>query len=119
MTQLFRYIFAQMFRTTSLVALVLLAVVWLSQSLGFIDMIVNQGLDAVNFLFMSSMMIPSFLSLILPVSVFVGVLLVYVRLLNDRELVVMCTSGLGQLRILNPAMAVATIVCIILDLFSL
>lgn len=92
-----------------MVTFVLLAVVWLSQSLRFIELIVNQGLGIGGFLTISSLLLPSFLGLILPITTFIAVSIVYIRLHNDRELVVMRAGGLGPLRIMAPALLVAAL----------
>ena len=53
--------------------LALTGVIWLSQSLRFVDMIVNKGLSAGYFLYLSSMVLPSVLSIILPIAVGYGI----------------------------------------------
>jgi lipopolysaccharide export system permease protein len=52
-------------------------------------------------------MLPGFIAVILPITTFVVVLFIYVRMNSDRELVVMRAAGLSQLRLGRPAMLLA------------
>ena len=90
-----RYIFWQLFVGLMLVATSLTCVVWLSQSLLFVDIIVNRGLSAGLFVYLTGLMMPNFLTVIFPVSLFAITTFAYHRLIVDRELVVMRKRGLG------------------------
>ncbi len=107
MNRLGRYIFWQLFVGMALVAASLTCVVWLSQSLRFVDMIVNRGLSAGMFVYLTGLMMPNFLTIILPVSLFAITVFAYHRMIMDRELVVMRAAGLGQARLATPAVALA------------
>ncbi|TVR98438.1 MAG: YjgP/YjgQ family permease [Rhodospirillales bacterium] len=93
-----------------LVALILTGVLWLTQSLRFVDWIVNRGLDVGAFLTLVAMLVPNFLVIILPIAVFTTVLFVYSRLGNDRELVAMRAAGVSPLGLAKPAIVVALLV---------
>lgn len=110
MNRLSRYIFWQLFVGMALVATSLTCVVWLSQSLRFVDMIVNRGLSAGMFVYFTAMMIPNFLPVILPISLFAITVFAYHRMIIDRELVVMRAAGLGQASLAKPALALALLV---------
>jgi lipopolysaccharide export system permease protein len=81
--------------------------VWLTQTLRFIDTIVNSGLPLGLTLQFLILLIPGLLSVILPIAVFVAVMFVYWKLMNDRELVVMQSIGLGPTALARPALIVA------------
>lgn len=103
MNGLTRYVFGQLFVGMAVVAVSLSCVVWLSQSLRFIDMIVNRGLSANMFLYLTGLMLPNFLTIILPVSLFAVTTFIYHRMIMDRELVVMRVAGLGPMNLAKPA----------------
>ena len=52
------YIFRQLGWGTVLVALVLTLIVWLTQSLRFVDMIVNRGLPGSTFFYLTLLLLP-------------------------------------------------------------
>ena len=85
----------------------LTALIWLTQSLRFVELVVNHGLSFVVFLRLTGLLIPSFVAVILPITTFVVVQFVYQRLAGDRELTVMRAAGLSPFALARPAFAVA------------
>ena len=72
MSRLSRYILRQLAPPTLFIAAALLGVVWLTQSLRFVDMIVNRGLSASQFLYFTVLLLPGVLAVILPVALLCG-----------------------------------------------
>ncbi|MFC1674163.1 LptF/LptG family permease, partial [Pseudomonadota bacterium] len=105
-----RYVFWQLFVGLMLVAVSLTCVVWLLYSLRFVDMIVNRGLSAGMFVYLSALSMPNFLTQILPISLFAITVFAYHRMIMDRELVVMRAAGLGQFSLARPAIILALLV---------
>lgn len=89
------YIFKQIFIGFLLVCFSLLAMLWLTQSLRFVEMVTRQGLPVYLFAEMTSLLMPRIFNILSPVAVFVTVLFVYNRLIADRELVVMQSAGIS------------------------
>ncbi|WP_246832314.1 LPS export ABC transporter permease LptF [Thalassospira sp. MCCC 1A03138] len=107
MNRLTRYMLKQQFIMMVFVTLGLLCVIWLSQSLRFIEMIVNRGLSVSVFLQLTSLLLPSFLAIILPISLFFVVVFTYNKLIQDRELIVMRSAGLSQWALAKPTLILA------------
>jgi len=105
-----RYIFRQLFVATIFVATTLTCVVWLTQSLRFIEMIVNRGLSIPLFVYFTLLLLPTFFAVILPIAVFASIMFTYNRLLVDGELVVLRAGGCSQFMIARPAIILATLV---------
>jgi len=108
-TRLDRYVFRQLLGALLLVTLGLVALIWLTQSLRFVELVVNRGLSFVVFLKLTGLLIPGFISIILPITTFVVVQFLYQRLSMDRELTVMRAAGLSPLAMARPALAVALV----------
>jgi lipopolysaccharide export system permease protein len=108
----FRYIFRQLLGPLILVVISLSGVVWLTQSLRFIDLIVNKGLSISLFLTLTVLLIPSLLSIILPIALFAAVIYTYHRLITDSEIVVLRATGMSNLRLSGPAVALGAVVAI-------
>lgn len=120
MNQITRYIFRQLVVGTILITLGLMCLVWLTQSLRYVELIVNRGLSATVFMHLTLLLLPSFLALILPIGVFAMVLFTYNRLLADRELVVLRAAGWNQQQIARPALVLGllcTLVGYVLSLY--
>lgn len=89
------YIFHQISIGFLLVAFSLLSMLWLTQSLRFVEMVTNKGLPLQLFVQLTSLLMPRLFSVLSPIALFAAVLFVYNRLLADRELVVMQAAGIS------------------------
>ena len=114
-----RYILRQLAPPLVVVTITLTGVVWLSQGLRFIDMIVNMGLSAWTFLELTLLLLPTALVYILPISLFCAILFTYHRLSADSELIVMRAAGLSPRALAAPALLCAGIVSIMLYVVTL
>ena len=85
-------------------------VIWLTQSLRFVDLILNKGLSFGLFLYMTLLLLPSLLATILPIALFIAVLYAYYNLISDREIIVFKAATLSHARLAGPALAVALMV---------
>jgi lipopolysaccharide export system permease protein len=105
--------FRQLVWWTIVVSATLTCVVWLTQSLRFVEMIVNTGLAVTTFVTFTLLLLPSFLSLIGPIAVFAAVMFTYTKMLNDSEIVVLRAMGMSHCKIGRPALLLATIVMVL------
>lgn len=122
MTAISRYILRQLFEATVFVTIVLASTIWLTQSLRFVELIINRGLSLGAFLYLTSLLLPSFLIIILPVALACAILYVYNKLTMDSELVVLRAAGLNQLRLAQPALLMGlavSVICYSLSLYFL
>ena len=94
-TRLDRYMFYQQLWALIAVTGGLAALIWLTQSLRFVELVVNHGLSIGVFLELTGLLIPSFVAVILPITTFVVIQFIYQRLAGDRELTVMRSAGLS------------------------
>jgi len=115
-----RYILGQLTVALVLVTTGLVALIWLTQSLRFIQIIVNHGLSPLVFVKLTALLVPSFVATILPITCFIVVVFVYARLAGDRELTVMRSTGMSDGALARPALTLAFVVmlaCYALNIF--
>jgi lipopolysaccharide export system permease protein len=112
-TRLDIYIFRQVVLALAVATSGLTALVWLTQSLRFVDLVVNRGLSFLVFLQLTGLLIPSFIAVILPITTYVVIQFVYQRMATDRELTVMRAAGLSPWALARPALAVALLATVI------
>lgn len=105
-----RYILRQLVAVTLFVTVTLSFAIWLAQSLRFVELIVNRGLNLSSFLHLTLLLVPSFLSFLLPIALIVAVLFTYNKLASDSEVVVIQAIGLGPLQLAQPALWLAGVV---------
>ena len=108
-TRLDRYVLRQLLGALLASTGGLAALIWLTQSLRFVAMVVDRGLSLRVFLQLTGLLVPSFVAVILPITTFVVVQFIYQRLAGDRELTVMRAAGLSSTAIARPALACAGI----------
>jgi lipopolysaccharide export system permease protein len=107
------YIFKNLAATTAMVVAALTGVVWLSQSLRFIDFIVNKGLSVLSFLRLTMLLLPTVMIVIVPVATLCAVIYAYNRLTADRELVVLRAAGVGPWGLARPVLMLGVITTLI------
>jgi len=107
MSRVDRYISRQLGIGLIAVTAGLAALVWLTQSLRFMELVLDRGLSLGVFVKLTALLLPNFFSVILPITTFVVVLFTYVRLAGDRELVVLRGTGLSDWRLARPALLIA------------
>lgn len=110
MSSIGRYIFKQLLSVTIAVTLGLTFAIWLSQSLRFIDFMVNRGLPPDAFLKFLLLLMPSFMMVVVPIATFCAVLFIYNKLTMDSEMVVMRAAGISQWQLARPALLLAVFV---------
>lgn len=114
-----KYIMSILAGATLLITAALTCVIWLTQSLRFVDLIVNHGLDVLAFLYLTTMLLPSLLGFLLPVALAISVLYCYHKLLSDSELVVLRSAGLSRWQLARPTLVFACFVTLLGYIISL
>lgn len=120
MKEINKYIIKQLFIGFLMVTGVLIAIMLLTQSLRFIEMVLNKGLSISIFFKLIFFKMPSFFTVLAPISVFVSSVFTFNRLITDRELLVMKSAGLSHWQLAKPAFMFAgmvTGVCLFINIF--
>ena len=113
LNRLDRYVLGQLVLALVVVTVGLVMLIWLTQSLRFIQTIISHGLSPFVFVKLTALLVPSFLATILPITCFLVVLFIYVRLSGDRELTIMRGLGLSNLRLARPGLVLAGAIVLI------
>jgi lipopolysaccharide export system permease protein len=103
------YVLGQMIGPTVLFAALLTAVIWLTQSLRLLDLVINRGQSAPTFVYLTLLIVPSLLVIILPIAYFAGTLFA----LNKRKQTVnfsSCRRGFSRAQIAVPVLIAAAII---------
>ena len=107
MRQYERYLFFNLITPAVLVTLALTGVIWLTQVLRFLDFMLNRGLTASEFFYLTGLMLPSLLLIIIPVAITIAVIYTYNRLTAESELVVLNAVGVSKLDLARPVILLA------------
>ncbi len=114
-----RYIMQLLAWPTLLIAASLTSIIWLTRALRYIDFIVNRGLSIGDFIYITALLVPSLLMVLLPVSLFIAVLFAYNKLSTDSELLVLKAAGISRIQLALPAAYFSAFIMMICFLISL
>ncbi|MBI1329881.1 MAG: LPS export ABC transporter permease LptF [Alphaproteobacteria bacterium] len=119
MPRLSIYVLRQLAEPIGLFAFLLTSVVWLSQSLRLLDLVINRGQSAPTFVWLTILLLPTLLVIILPLAYFAGTLYGLHKLNSESELVVMSSAGYSRAQLAVPVLVAAAIVMLLTWLCSL
>lgn len=91
---------------------IIVLIVWLTQSLKFIELITGKGISFNDFLMVTGLLIPPMIYAVLPVAFFISIIALFSHLNNDKELVVLKTSGLSDFQIAKPVIFISLFVMV-------
>lgn len=107
-----RYVFRQAAGAVVLILLSLTGVTWIAVALRQLELMTSQGQDAVRFLLMTSLAIPTMMALIAPIALLIAAIHVLNRLNGDSELIVMTAGGMPVWSLLKPLGMLALLVAL-------
>ena len=102
-----RYIFKSLLIATLLISFVLAGIIFLTQSLRFLELVINSGASTSAFWILTLLALPRFFEIILPVSLAGGIMFIYNKMLMDSEIVVMRASGAPPMTLARPSLMMA------------
>lgn len=114
-----RHIFKYLFTSLAFLATVLTTGVWLTQSLRFVDIIVNQNVSIGGYFSLVGFLIPDLIAIILPICILISVLFTYNKLIADHELSIFRTCGLSNWRLARPALLLAFLMSLIVAFINI
>jgi lipopolysaccharide export system permease protein len=109
-----RYIFKNLLITSIFVSVTLTVVILLTQSLKFLELVIESGASADTFWVLTSLALPRFFEVILPLALMTATIFTYNRMTGDSELVVIRAIGQSPLSLAKPALLLAMLITCIL-----
>ncbi|MCC7305296.1 MAG: LPS export ABC transporter permease LptF [Alphaproteobacteria bacterium] len=114
-----KYLFRHLAFSGLFIALTLAGIVFLTQSLQFLELVINSGASAASFIVLAFLGLPRFFEIILPLSMMAATLFIYNRMTMDSELVAVRAAGFSPLALAKPAILLACIVTAFLWVMTL
>ena len=108
------YIMKNLAIATLFIAITLAVIILMTQSLRFLELIINAGASSSAFWILSFLALPRFFEIILPIAIMAACLFVYNRMAGDSEIVVVRSAGYSPARIARPAFILGIIVALLL-----
>ncbi|MBB5514929.1 lipopolysaccharide export system permease protein [Rubricella aquisinus] len=110
MNRLNRYIFWQLLGPMGFFTIVFVGLIWLTQSLRIVDIVVNNNQSGAVFLELSALLFPGVIAVVLPIAVFAATLFTVNRLYAESEMVVMMATGRANRSFATPILTLGVLV---------
>jgi len=104
------YMFRQIAQAFLILIGVLTALVWVSQAIRLLNLVIEKGRSLGEFLSLTGYLLPWIAGLVAPTALFVATVYVLYRINSDSELVVMHAAGGSRWRLLRPFALAAVLV---------
>ncbi len=104
------YIFKQIGSYFIYITIFFVSLIWLVLSLKFIEYVTTNGLEFKDFIKMTSLLLPTVIPSLTPITLTLACVFVYIKLSNDNELIIIKSSGFSKLQILKPAIYLSFII---------
>ncbi len=109
-----RYVFRNVAIAAVFVIAVLAVLVLLTQSLRFLEFVINSGASGFMFWALTLLTLPKFFEIILPIGLMASAVFVYNRMIMDSELVAMRALGFSPFRLARPALLLSGVLGVVL-----
>lgn len=109
-----RYLFRTVLVGTLFVTAALAAVIFLTQSLRFLELVMSSGASSLSFWVLTLLAMPRFLEIILPIALAASIIFTYSRLTSDSELIVWRAAGASPLTQARPVFILTGLICALL-----
>ncbi|MCK6418302.1 MAG: LptF/LptG family permease [Alphaproteobacteria bacterium] len=113
------YVFKNMVIVGIVVAMTLAAIIFLTQSLRFLELVMNAGASSASFWLLTFLALPRFFEIILPFSILAAAIFIYHRMSMDSELTVMRATGFSPFALARPLLALSVLMMVLLFVLTL
>ena len=113
-----KYIFIEIMKGSLLVFFIFLSISWLLQFTRLISLTNLIQVDIISILYLSLFLIPNLITIIIPFVIIFGLIVTFVKLHKDRELISIYSLGLNIKSVIRPMVYFSIIVLSILIVFN-
>lgn len=114
-----RYIIKNLLIAVIFVSVSLTGVVFLAQSLRFLELVMDSGASGYVFWILTALALPRFMEIILPLAITISVVFVYNRMFVDNELVSLKALGMSPIQIAKPALLSSFVLAAIMFMLTI
>lgn len=113
-----KYLLSQLMVFFGFFALVLVLVYWVNRAVILFDQLIANGHSALVFLEFSALTLPAVILLVLPIAAFAASVYCANRMVSERELVVVQSTGFSPYRLIRPVLVFGLLVGLMLSVLS-
>ena len=117
--RIYKYFFYELIRYFAVVLFALTAIIWTIQAVNFLDLVTDDGHAFKIYFFYSILTIPKILTKLIPFSFLIASILTILKMEKDNELIILWTSGLNKIYIVNLIFKISILIVILQMLMSI
>lgn len=106
----YKYFFQEFFSLLTLIILSLACVVWAVQAVNFLDLVTEGGHSFRLYFSYTILSLPKIIARLLPFSFLIALILTILKFEKDNELIILWTSGLNKIKIVNLVLLISILV---------
>ena len=115
---IYKYLFHEFLRYFSIALFALAAIVWTVQAVNFLDLITDDGHAFGVYFLYSFLTISKVITKLIPFCFLIATVLTIIKLEKDNELIILWTSGLNKIHIVNHLIRISLFVMLIQLIFT-
>tara|TARA_Y100000590_G_C15738483_1_gene1019409 strand:- start:4055 stop:5179 length:1125 start_codon:yes stop_codon:yes gene_type:complete len=108
--RIYKYFFYEIIRYFTVVLFALTAVIWTIQAVNFLDLVIDDGHAFKIYISYSMLTLPKILTKLIPFSFLIASIITISKLEKDNELIILWTSGLNKIHIVNLLFKISIII---------
>ncbi len=108
-----RYFRRQLTGIFVMLLLILTGLAWMMQIMSMMKFLINYGIKFSSFVYLTSLMIPFIISIIVPFATFIATIFIYNKMISENEITVMAASGLSPWQLSKPVIKMALVLTVL------
>ena len=108
--RIYKYIFYEFIGYFLIILFAFTAIIWTIQAINFLDLVTDDGHAFKIYFIYSILAIPKILTKLIPFTFLISLILTILKLEKDNELIVLWTSGLNKIHIVNLVLRISLLV---------
>jgi len=110
---IYKYFFFEFIRNFTITLFALTAVIWTIQAVNFLDLVTDDGHAFTVYLIYSFLIITKMLTKLIPFSFLIATILTISKLEKENELIILWTSGLNKIHVVNLIFRISLIIMLL------
>ena len=116
--KIYNYISLELFKSFILILFSLSLIAWTVRAVNFLDLIVDSGYSTYTYFIYSFLNLTNILTKFIPLSFLLAMLLTIIKLERQNELIILWTSGLSKIKLINIFFNLSVLILIIQLFFA-
>jgi lipopolysaccharide export system permease protein len=108
--KIYKYFFHEFLRYFTVVLFAISTILWTVQAVNFLDLVTNDGHAFVIYFYYSLLTVPKILTKLIPFTFLIALMLTILKFEKDNELIVLWTSGLNKIHLVNLVFKISVII---------